>query len=1358
MTGWGNVCTGCHNSTLGNNVSAVQVKAGWTNNDCLDCHASGTGNPDKIGNWHSKYGTASHQGTTTQGCGTSGIGCHNTLDLAALHGLTETNGCALAGCHDAVNKDMTSAAKSCGSGGACHNTYTATSHGATTGNEADHTAVSMTTTVGPGPNTSCASCHSAGLTNAHPTSMTGWADVCMGCHNSTLGNSVSPAQVAANWTNNLCTDCHATGTSNPNKIGNWHSKYGPTAHDGVSTQPSNCLGACHKSGSATDLGVIHSTATAGCKVTGCHATDKDMTSAAKSCGPGGACHTDAKYADGGSHGFSLELHTTTDQNSWKNCGRCHLGYRADYTRTGTFNGHLVVDSDSPTLNELHRKASHGGNGCSTCHDGGATQALIDGGATANCGDCHVDHRVEATASTLTTTTSTSSTNLVKTVYLDFTGQSTSNISIYLATSDNGTPAYARAEIGTGTPLYSTGATSTTAMDPLRKKYYFKNIDVSGITGIQPVRLYVWSGGSGQYAINDKFEVCASRGDMITMHSADVGQFTCGFGDCHDANVVSQHQPYEIPGAFTGTYSWPTNPSKEDNATATGPASTTLTKIKSLTLNMQDVDKIRVRLNLYCADTTARTLSFQLRVGGTTIASGSYLTTSVQRWWDFSQGGTDPAGGNLDYINTTAFSGTTTFDLWVSTSRATAAGAARNSAFQIWAGDRVYAASTPTDACDLCHLNTARLDDYGNIQSNDTSLGPDTPKLSTFDPQCDTCHPAWETGHPEFSHMAPSSADTCLKGCHEYYPPITGTYQGTPGKYDLLKQHIWGDNSGAGLSFTPGSALVALDNFGTTTTWPSNWTRSNTTYVTNQTGSSRSGAAPQIGVNTTRTEYNFYKTDPIDASHYAGGGLIRFWYQVNVGDTSDFLVCEYSTESATGPYTEIWRQNTDALSWTQSPYLMIPKSSTVWIRFRGTFNTTGEYGRIDDFEAFGSVRTFPGEMEGGCAVGPNGMCHSQKYPTSGKCSDCHASVNHHNTIHDVTVGGTRPNSNGVATGFTLDSCLGTCHEKSLHYTHGVSLKETDPRPYRGPGMASDEIMGCETCHNSANATVKNIANSTATPIADMTLKCADCHTGTTGMASAGHAGVSTSWRTGQPLVGANIGNEYSTSFSVSGHRAGPFTTAYRSVFYVDTGGTGSWYTTNPGGKTMFTFDCNVNAPGTTGAAALLRANTISSTGGAGDPLKLSGTTTLNTSVTLHCADCHGESATGLDGPQGAATSVGLYEGFTSYRANTGWFTSGTVICNRCHNTGLYQTSPKSLKAANGGHLAGCTNCHIAIPHAWKRPKLLVSTSRDPAPYVLNGSLHGWKSTNHTASNSWSTSGNCYSTNCKGHGSSANLMYP
>ena len=1337
LTGWTNVCTECHNSTLGTSVSPAQVKGGWTSDDCLDCHAAGASGT-KVPNWHSKYGTASHQGTTTQGCGSSGVGCHQTLDLAALHGITETSGCALTGCHDAQNKAMGLAAKSCGVGGTCHNTYTATSHGASTGDDANHTDSSMTGTVGSGANNTCAACHAGTLTAAHPTSMTGWTDVCAGCHNSTAGGSVSPAQVAANWSTNDCLDCHTAGASAV-KIPNWHSKWATTSHQGVITPVGdNCNDACHSasySDVTMDLADIHDGEVLGCKVAGCHTTNGDMTAAGKSCGEGGACHT--TYRDG-NHGFNLGLHTTTSENSWKNCGRCHLGQRADYTRTGAFNGNLVIDTDANTI-DLHEIASGGTGACSVCHDGGATQALISAGATADCESCHVDHRIEVTDYTLSTTKSTSSANIVKTLELNYDEQDLSNIGVWLATSDNAVPAYARIVVGDGSVIDT--STSTTAMDPLRKKVYFRNLPVSSITGTQTVKLYLWTGSSTATAMAEHFEVCVSRGDMINMHTADVGGFTCGFGDCHDSNVVAQHQPYKIPGAFTGTYSWPSVPTRENLTPVMGSSTAgAFTKVKSLTLNMDDIDKIRMRLNVYGSSATkSGTISFRVQVGTNVIASGSAVTTNVQKFWDYSDTGTDPAGNPLNFINTTAYSGNTTFDLYLSTS--TSLNKPANNVFQIWSGERIYEEGTPTDACDLCHLSTVRYDNYGNEQTNDTSLGPDTPKLSTFDPQCDTCHPYWQDGHPQFSHRSDARADTCLAGCHQFTPAINGTDLGLD-KYDLTKQHVWGDNSNTGISYTA-SATVATENFGTITTWPANLTRSDATYVTVQTANARSGAAAQINPNTgTPTDYSFDNTTAYDLSAWRGG-TVQFYYTFNGSDANDYLICEYTTTSTVG-YTQLWKTSTDALTWTLSPVLDVPGDGPVFIRFRSKTNTTDEYARIDDLTVMGASRTLPGTMEAGCGIGPNGACHATDFPTTGKCSDCHASVNHHNVVHDLSVGGTR--SSGVQTGFAYDNCIGVCHVKNLHFSHGVGLSETEPRPYRAPGTTVDSIMTCATCHDSANATIKTMCNSSATtPIASGTIMCADCHTGTAGMASVAHAGVPspiTGWRTDNFLKGSNLGYEFNSA-RTGGHNVVGYTRAYTNNYRVVTGATtGAWYRADvdPSIGTAFTFN-TATSPG-------LRATTVD-----GLPLK-NGSATINTGTAVHCIDCHGDSAATLEGPQGAATTIAMWGDTSTMWAAATATSMSTTVCNRCHDFTNNATSPvltRGCHSANAQHISRCVTCHSAIPHAWKRPRFLISLTRDSAPYLYDASIGGINGVNidgttatDTSTEVYQSSGNCNTT--------------
>jgi hypothetical protein len=98
----------------------------------------------------------------------------------------------------------------------------------------------------------------------------------------------------------------------------------------------------------------------------------------------------------------------------------------------------------------------------------------------------------------------------------------------------------------------------------------------------------------------------------------------------------------------------------------------------------------------------------------------------------------------------------------------------------------------------------------------------------------------------------------------------------------------------------------------------------------------------------------------------------------------------------------------------------------------------------------------------------------------------------------------------------------------------------------------------------------------------------------------------------------------------------------------------------------------------------------------------------------------------------------YDKSTSAPAGNGYSSGDVVIrtiCQKCHKlTNYKQGEPAQARAgrskldmglSNEAHMehhgdqilgqANCVGCHIAIPHGWKRPRLLVY-SNDPAPYV------------------------------------------
>jgi hypothetical protein len=158
--------------------------------------------------------------------------------------------------------------------------------------------------------------------------------------------------------------------------------------------------------------------------------------------------------------------------------------------------------------------------------------------------------------------------------------------------------------------------------------------------------------------------------------------------------------------------------------------------------------------------------------------------------------------------------------------------------------------------------------------------------------------------------------------------------------------------------------------------------------------------------------------------------------------------------------------------------------------------------------------------------------------------------------------------------------------------------------------------------------------------------------------------------------------------------------------------------------------------------------------------------------MTCTDCHtGGTTTNAYGPHGSTAKWMLdpaYPGdwtnsyLTGSAATQGMtLVSGQkIICAKCHT--LYTTTyVNGAHGGDSGHRSSsvtCIKCHIAIPHGWKRPRLLVSGTMDSAPYkdprltTTNG-LNGVSSTKtHTLNSSgvpsWSES-DCYACNRSGH---------
>jgi len=155
------------------------------------------------------------------------------------------------------------------------------------------------------------------------------------------------------------------------------------------------------------------------------------------------------------------------------------------------------------------------------------------------------------------------------------------------------------------------------------------------------------------------------------------------------------------------------------------------------------------------------------------------------------------------------------------------------------------------------------------------------------------------------------------------------------------------------------------------------------------------------------------------------------------------------------------------------------------------------------------------------------------------------------------------------------------------------------------------------------------------------------------------------------------------------------------------------------------------------------------------------TGLTSNSMLTCTSCHSNTTAAAKGPHGSTVQWLLDPNYptdwkTVYLANT---TSGmnntTNICAKCHT---------NLRTANNVHSTGdhqgnfrdggCIQCHIKIPHGWKRPRLLGYRS-DPAPYSA-GALTGIVLKSYTPTG-WQKA-NCGQSGCGEHSASVTPLWP
>jgi hypothetical protein len=144
----------------------------------------------------------------------------------------------------------------------------------------------------------------------------------------------------------------------------------------------------------------------------------------------------------------------------------------------------------------------------------------------------------------------------------------------------------------------------------------------------------------------------------------------------------------------------------------------------------------------------------------------------------------------------------------------------------------------------------------------------------------------------------------------------------------------------------------------TATWPTAWTRSDTTYVrlTNTAGRFYDTYSAEAWANnTTRRTVNFYRD--YNTSGYTSA-TVNFWGQsVGIsGAAGDYVKAEYSTDGGT---TWATLQNLTAPATAQFYTYSIPTTSTVRVRFSASVNATTKYADWDAITVNGyKVTTTP----------------------------------------------------------------------------------------------------------------------------------------------------------------------------------------------------------------------------------------------------------------------------------------------------------------------------------------------------------------------------------------------------------------
>jgi len=256
------------------------------------------------------------------------------------------------------------------------------------------------------------------------------------------------------------------------------------------------------------------------------------------------------------------------------------------------------------------------------------------------------------------------------------------------------------------------------------------------------------------------------------------------------------------------------------------------------------------------------------------------------------------------------------------------------------------------------------------------------------------------------------------------------------------------------------------------------------------------------------------------------------------------------------------------------------------------------------------------------------------------------------------------------------------------------------------------------------------------------ECADCHdphtaaTGNHTTASSVAGGVLRGTSIAKPTYDANV---FAAPTGWATTRMGATDYEAYLCFKCHSSYLSNWSTSAPnapsGGYRQTDIAAEFNPANASGHNVMGDSFTKAWTGGSaftwGKPSSLTLSASWGVDSSMTCSDCHTYNGATAAGPHGSSNQYILKWGGT-----TDWYTASvtslggkgqawsdntaTFFCGGCH------TTESHANWMNRSDHTGrqCSHCHTAIPHGWKRPRMIVYTS-DSAPYKVttDGNLTG-----------------------------------